>query len=188
MEIQRGRNFRQIPNDKSITADVIVSIENKSPYVSNRPNFHLFSVLARLIVIRIRCRYARNPFGTHNACWCTIENRKLAICRQLSCSSLFSFFSGVVEERRKSECDHCSMKILSCFAIVSKYRCIACIGVNTIIPRKLMHFYCNVLENLQRRYWNFMLNTYDSFTIFLLCSSVILMERSFAVFSTFNKH
>lgn len=68
MEIERGRNFRQIPNDKSIAVDVIVSIENKSPCVSNRPNFHLFPVLARLIVIRIRCRNARNPFGTYNAC------------------------------------------------------------------------------------------------------------------------
>lgn len=101
MEIQRGRNFRQIPNDKSIAADVIVSTENKSPYVSNRPNFHLFSVLARLIVIRIRCRNARNPFGTHNACWCTIQNRKLVICRQLSCSSLFSFFFGSGRRKEK---------------------------------------------------------------------------------------
>lgn len=187
MEIQRGRNFWQISNDKSIAADVIVIIGNKSPCVSNRPNFH-FPVLTRLIVIRIRCRNARNPFGTHNAYWCTIENRKLVICRQLSCSSLFSFFSGVVEERRKNESDHRSMKILSCFAIVSKYRCITCIGVNTIIARKLMRFYRNALENSQRRYWNFMPNAYDSFTILLLRSSVMLMERSFAVFSTFNKH
>lgn len=104
MEIQRGRNFRQIPNDKSIAADVIVSIENKSPYVSNRPNFHLFSVLARLIVIRIRCRNARNPFGTHNACWCTIENRKLVILQTIVVFlTVFLFFGSGRRKKKKRE-------------------------------------------------------------------------------------